>query len=91
MTAIQVEKNPAEQRLQKLGVRSWAIWTKEVSSFPWHYDEQETCYFLEGSVVVTPENGEPVQIGKGDLVTFPEGMDCVWEIQEPVRKHYFFG
>ncbi len=43
-------------------------------------DEQETCYFLEGSVVVTPANGEPVQIGKGDLVTFPEGMDCVWEI-----------
>jgi uncharacterized cupin superfamily protein len=91
MTAIQVEKNPAEQRLQELGVRSWAIWTKEVSSFPWHYDEQETCYFLEGSVVVTPENGEPVQIGKGDLVTFPEGMDCVWEIKEPVCKHYLFG
>jgi uncharacterized cupin superfamily protein len=43
MTAIQLEKNPAEQRLQELGVRSWAIWTKEVSSFPWHYDEQETC------------------------------------------------
>lgn len=91
MTAIQVEKNPAEQRLQELGVRSWAIWTKEVASFPWHYDEQEICYFLEGSVVVTPENGEPVQIGKGDLVTFPEGMDCVWEIQEPVRKQYLFG
>lgn len=53
--------------------------------------EQETCYFLEGSVVVTPANGEPVQIGKGDLVTLPEGIDCVWEIKEPVRKHYLFG
>ena len=51
----------------------------------------QLCYFLEGSVVVTPENGEPVQIGKGDLVVFPEGMDCVWEIKEPVRKHYLFG
>lgn len=91
MTAIHVKKNPAEQRLQELGVRSWAIWTKEISSFPWHYDEQETCYFLEGRVVVTPENGEAVQIGKGDLVTFPEGMDCVWKIKEPVRKHYLFG
>lgn len=58
---------------------------------PWHYDEQEICYFPEGSVVVTLENGEPVRIGKGDLVTFPKGMDCVWEIREPVRKHYLFG
>jgi uncharacterized cupin superfamily protein len=90
MTAIHVEKNPAEQRLQELGVRSWAIWTKDVSSFLWHYDEQETCYFLEGSVVVTPANGNPVQISKGDLFTFPEGMDCGWEIKESVRKDYIF-
>jgi len=46
MNTIHVEKNPAEQRLQQLGVWSWAIWTKEISSFPWHYDEQEICYFL---------------------------------------------
>ena len=69
MNVIQVEKNPVEQRLQELGVRNWAIWTKEAYSFPWHYDEQEICYFLEGSVVVTPENGEPVHIGKGAILS----------------------
>ncbi|NEQ19377.1 MAG: DUF861 domain-containing protein [Microcoleus sp. SIO2G3] len=35
------------------------------------YNSQETCYFLEGDVIVTPNGGHPVQMGKGDLVTFP--------------------
>jgi hypothetical protein len=26
-----------------------------------------------------------------DLVTFPAGMSCTWEIRTPVRKHYTFG
>jgi uncharacterized cupin superfamily protein len=55
MARIEVEKTPAEERLSKLGVRAWPIWTKERSSFPWTYDEPETCYFLEGDVVVTPD------------------------------------
>ena len=91
MKEIRVEKNPAEQRLQELGVAQWEIWTKEISRFPWQYDETETCYFLEESVVVTPDDGEPVVMGKGDLVTFPKGMTCVWEVREPIRKHYRFG
>lgn len=91
MSEVQIEKNPTEQKLQELGVRKWGIWTKEVSSFPWHYDEQETCYILEGDVIVTPQNQEPVRFGKGDLVTFPQGMSCVWDIRQPVRKHYRFG
>jgi uncharacterized cupin superfamily protein len=28
--------------------------------------------------------------GKGDLVTFPKGMSCVWEIHGDVKKHYRF-
>ena len=91
MNEIRVEKKPGKQRLEELGVKNWAIWTKEVSSFPWYYDEQEICFFLEGDVVVTPDNEKPVQIGKGDLVTFPKGMSCTWDVRQPVRKHYLFG
>ena len=91
MNQITVEKSPSAQRLEKLGVYSWDIWTKEVSIFPYEYDEQEMCYFLEGDVMVTPDGGKPVAIGKGDLVTFPKGMSCTWEIRKPVRKHYLFG
>ena len=88
---IAVEHAPSAERLRALGVDSWPIWTKEPSTFPWSYDEKETCYLLEGDVIVTPRGGEPVRFGAGDLVTFPSGMSCVWEIRVAVRKHYSFG
>ena len=85
---IKIEHQPTQERLNELGVSKWGIWKKEVSKFPWTYDSQETCYFLEGDVVVTPDDGQPVQMGKGDLVTFPAGMSCTWEITRDVKKHY---
>jgi uncharacterized protein len=88
---IRVEKNPSSEKLAEIGVLNWPVWEKEISKFPWHYDEREMCYILEGKVSVTPENGSPVEIEKGDLVTFPAGMSCFWEIKENIRKHYNFG
>lgn len=87
---IRVERNPSPEQLTALKVEDWPTWSKEVSTFPWSYDSTETCYFLEGEVIVTPEGGEPVQIGKGDLVTFPVGMACTWDIRHPVKKYYQF-
>ena len=91
MHQITVEHNPSAERLKELGVLGWPIWTKEASEFPWSYDSQETCFFLEGNVVVTPDGGEPVEMGKGDLATFPAGMSCKWNIRKDVKKHYAFG
>jgi len=88
---IKLERQPSQERLDELKVSSWSIWMKEASEFPWTYDEPETCYFLEGDVVVTPDGGEPVEMGKGDLVTFPAGMSCTWNIRSDVKKHYQFG
>lgn len=91
MSQIKVISNPEESLLENQSIRSWPIWEKEVSEFPWHYDSEETCYILEGRVLVTPEGGAPVEIKVGDLVTFPRGMSCRWDIKEPIRKHYKFG
>lgn len=87
---IKVERQPSQELLNQLRVFSWDIWKKEVSEFAWTYDAQETCYFLEGDVVVTTTDGELVQVGKGDLVTFPAGMSCTWNIKSDVKKHYQF-
>lgn len=91
MLQLKVERKPSEDRLREMGVFDWSVWTKEASEFPWSYDESETCYFLEGDVIVTPDGGDPVVMGKGDLVTFPKGMSCTWEIRREVKKHFIFG
>ena len=88
---ITVEK-PDSAKLEALGVKQWPTWSKEVSTFPWDYSSQEVAYILEGEVTVTPKNGgDPVSFGAGDLVTFPAGFSCVWEVKKTLRKHYQFG
>ena len=84
------KKIPTEQELDKLNVKSWGVWTKEVSEFPWSYDETETCYILEGEVEVTGD-GEKIEFKKGDLVQFKKGLKCNWNVKKPVRKYYNFG
>jgi uncharacterized cupin superfamily protein len=91
MSRILVEHNPSPMKLEVMGVEDWPIWTKEVSTFKWSYDQTETCYFLEGEVVVTPDGGNPVQLREGDLVTFLADLSCTWEVRLPVRKHYRLG
>ena len=76
--------------IEKLGIENWPIWTCEESSFDWTYDDKETCLLLEGKVTVTPVGGQPVKFGAGDLVIFPEGMNCRWDVHKAVRKHYRF-
>lgn len=88
MSNIVIEHNPADTRLKELGVANWPTWSKEVSTFPWTFPEQEIAYILEGECVITPEGGAPVTFGKGDLVTFPAGMKCNWEVKQPLHKHY---
>ncbi|MFO7815323.1 MAG: cupin domain-containing protein [Halanaerobiales bacterium] len=86
---VKVE-NPSGKKLEDLGVDEWPIWQKEISEFDWYYDEQEICYIIEGKAKVeTPEG--TVSFEKGDLVTFPEGLNCKWKIIEDVKKHYTLG
>lgn len=88
---ITVVHQPDAAELHRLGVADWPIWSCEASSFPWTYGEQETCLLLEGDVTVTPDGGEAVRFGAGDLVTFAAGLSCHWQVHQAVRKHYRFG
>jgi len=91
MSEIKVLHNPEQSMLDALSVKNWSVWEKEVSEFSWTYDAEETCYFVQGEVLVTPHGGEPVSMAKGDMVTFPAGMSCTWKIIQPVKKHFMFG
>ena len=86
------KKIPTEEELKELGVKSWGIWEKEKSVFDWSYSDTETCYILEGEVEVTDNStGEKLEFKKGDLVQFPNGLECVWNVKKPVKKFYNFG
>ena len=88
MGEIRIEK-PSEEKLRELGVDNWGTWECDPSSFDWSYDSPETCYILEGRArVKTPS--EEVEFGPGDLVRFPEGLECTWTVIEKVRKKYTF-
>ena len=89
MSEIKIEKL-SEDKVKEMGISSWPIWEKESSRFDWHYDQTEMCYILKGKVTVETKNGKSVSFGSGDFVTFPRGLDCVWDIKEPIRKHYSF-
>lgn len=91
MTQVTIEAHPDAAHLTRLGVENWPEWEKETSEFPWQYVENETSYLLEGRAIITPEGGPPIEIGKGNLVTFPSELICVWKIIEPLRKRYRIG
>ncbi len=89
MTDVRIEK-PSAEELADLGIDDWGIWEKEVSDFPWHYEDSETFYVFEGRATVDTPGGA-VEFGAGDLVTFPAGLDCTWHVTEPLKKRYTFG
>lgn len=85
---IVVEKLSPLQ-LESLRVSEWPIWQCAPSAFDWQYDQEESCYILEGEITVKSAEQE-VRISPGDYVTFPRGLSCHWTVHAPVRKHYTF-
>lgn len=90
MSKINIEK-PTEDKLKSLNIKSWSTWECDPSSFDWQYDSDETAYVFEGKVKVKPEGAEEVEINAGDLVTFPKGMKCTWNVVQKIRKVYKMG
>ncbi|KAJ9152377.1 hypothetical protein P3X46_025948 [Hevea brasiliensis] len=90
-SGVKIVRNPPESKLTELGVRSWPKWGCPASKFPWTYSAKEICYLLEGKVKVYPDGStDAVEIGAGDLVEFPKGMSCTWDVSVGVDKHYKF-
>jgi uncharacterized cupin superfamily protein len=89
MSKITKEK-PAPKMLQALKIDTWSPWECEPSTFDWSYDANETAYVLDGEVTVTCPDGQKVDLGPGDLVRFPRGLSCTWEVKQKIRKVYRF-
>ena len=90
MNKITVEKATPE-RLEELGVDSWSSWECGVETFEWEYASDETAHVQAGRVKVITEHGQEVEFGAGEIVFFPRGLRCTWQVLEPIRKVYTFG
>ncbi|OPZ99073.1 MAG: hypothetical protein BWY70_01071 [Bacteroidetes bacterium ADurb.Bin408] len=78
-----------EKEITDRKIKSWPIWSKEISRFSWTYDSDEECQILEGEFRVETAEGI-FEVKAGDFVVFKKGLECVWDITKPVRKHYNF-
>jgi uncharacterized cupin superfamily protein len=87
---ILFEHKPAPGKLEVLGVYDWPIRSNKVAKFPLTYAKTEVCYLLRGRAIVTPEGQAPIEFQRGDLITFPAGLQCTREILEDIEKHYTF-
>lgn len=84
---VKVEKPSREA---EAALKTCPTWSCEARVFDWYYDQSEICLLLAGEVCVTTQDGHSVSFGPGDMVTFPQGLQCTWDVRVPVRKHYRF-
>lgn len=89
MADVTIKKINAKEK-SEMGIAQWPVWNCGIRSFPWQYTESETCFIIEGDVVVGTAAGD-YHIQAGDLVTFAAGLRCTWNVTKPVKKHYSFG
>ena len=73
------------------GIKNWPIWECEPSYFQWNYNEKEICLIIEGEAIIKNEAGESYFIQSGDLVEFPKGYSCKWQITKSIKKHFRLG
>ena len=83
-----IVKKPSEEETKQC--QSWPVWECQPSNFDWVYTEKETCLLIDGDVSVT-DGSDSVSFGPGDLVIFPEGLECNWNVRKAVKKYYNFG
>jgi uncharacterized cupin superfamily protein len=65
------------------------VWDCSAGTFDWHYDIDETIYFLEGSVTICDGHSNPRTFTAGDVLFIPQGAVCHWHVEHYVKKVAF--
>ena len=64
------------------------VWAATRGRWVVRYTEHEFCHLLAGRVVLTSEEGERMEFGRGDSFVVPAGFVGTWEVLEECRKLY---
>jgi uncharacterized cupin superfamily protein len=72
----------------------WAGMTRILTTdgpLSWTPDSRETIHVLEGSVKIEFETRQPLELGRGDIASFPAGMAMKWHVTTPFKELWFMG
>ena len=72
----------------------WAGLTRILTAdgpLPWTPDKRETVHVLEGSVRIEFEAAQALELGPGDIASFPAGIAMTWHVTTPFKELWFMG
>ncbi|MEP7033456.1 MAG: cupin domain-containing protein [Actinomycetota bacterium] len=52
----------------------------------WTPEKREVAIILEGSVRIELGDGDPLELGVGDLFSLPPGLETTWHITTPFKE-----
>jgi uncharacterized cupin superfamily protein len=62
------------------------IWDCTAGRFNWIYDQDETIYLIEGSVIIKDPSGREQHLTAGETIFFRAGSRAEWIVEKYVRK-----
>jgi uncharacterized cupin superfamily protein len=63
-------------------------WQATPGTYHATYTEYEFVHLISGRIIITPDGGEPAEVGPGDAFVVEADFRGTWEIIEPVNKHF---
>lgn len=85
---IEVEQ-PDQEELDEMEVFKWPVEEYDEEKFEVYYDKTEMCFIIEGEATIVSEF-DSLTVKAGDFVTLPAGLECVWDVETAIRRHYTF-
>ena len=70
------------------GRLSAGVWHAGIGSWRVVYDEWEFCHVLQGRATLIEDGCDPVSVGPGDGFTIAAGFRGIWDVVEPLTKHF---
>ena len=70
------------------GEQEAGVWECAAGPSYWKLETREFVHIVAGRMTVTPDGGQPQDIGPGDTAVFPRGWAGTWQIHEQIRKVY---
>ena len=63
-------------------------WEATPGTYHATYKEYEFVHLLEGHIIITPDDGDPVSVKAGDTFVVESNFSGTWQIIEAVRKYF---